>query len=285
MSPEAEKTALIAEIGGVLVQFQDASNRFDDMAAAVLALTREDLACVSLLLFGGPAPMARIGAALRLAPKVLKDTVGRLELAGYARRTVAPEGALRGGEGPSETVELTEHARTWVATLWGPLEAEGAEFLGLQSLADLRLMVRMMRLLLPMQERHAARIAALLDVPTKPATMSNRRRGGLSPAALRRVQLYVEANLARPICASDLAARAALSEFHFARAFKISVGVTPRVYVEKARIARAEKLLRESALPLAEVAEACGLGTQSRFTTTFRGATGLTPATFRRGDR
>jgi transcriptional regulator GlxA family with amidase domain len=33
-------------------------------------------------------------------------------------------------------------------------------------------------------------------------------RGGLSPAALRRVQLFVEANLARPLHLRDLAERA-----------------------------------------------------------------------------
>jgi len=141
-------------------------------------------------------------------------------------------------------------------------------------------MARVMRHLEPMQETHAARVAALLEVPAKP---SNRRRGGLSPAALRRVQLYVEANLARPIPAADLAERAGLSDFHFARAFKISMGTTPRAFVERLRIGRAQELLRGSSMPLAEVAAATGLGTQSRFTTTFRRATGITPATYRRG--
>jgi AraC family transcriptional regulator len=96
------------------------------------------------------------------------------------------------------------------------------------------------------------------------------------------VQLFVEANLERRIHLPDLAARAGLSTFYFVRAFKASMGTTPRLFLEQRRLARATALLRESALPLAEIAAACGLGSQSRFTTTFRRATGFTPAAFRR---
>jgi len=134
----------------------------------------------------------------------------------------------------------------------------------------------------PVQEAHAARIRAMLDTPTR-SSKSNRVHGGLSPAALRRVQLYIEANLDSPLPLSELAERAGLSEFHFARAFKTSMRTTPRVFVEGRRIDMARKLLRESAMPLTEIASVTGLGSQSRFTTTFRRATGFTPAAFRRG--
>lgn len=272
MTADREKQGLIAKIGVDLVRFQDASNRFDDTAAAVLDLSRDELAAVSLLLFAGPAPSERLQGALRLDRKRLRAVVERLALAGYARRAAAAEG---------EVLELTEHARSWVSTLWGPLEAEGVRVLGRESLRDLRLLARLMDVLLPMQDAHAARIAALLEAPAP--TRSNRLRGGLSPAGLRRVQLFVEANLERPLHVADLASRAGLSGFHFARAFRISTGTTPRAFLESRRIEKAKTLLRESELPLAEVAAACGLGTQSRFTTTFRRAIGLTPATYRRG--
>jgi AraC family transcriptional regulator len=277
LAPRAEplRQALIAALGQEIVRFQDATNAVDDAAAAVLALERADLPCVSMLLFVGPMPREQLAGALRLTPRTFRSMIERIELAGYVRRVVAREG---------ERIELTDHARRWVETIWGPIGAEGARLLGLESTPDLAVLARFMETIRPVQEAHAARIRALLDVPSA-RTPSNRMRGGLSPAALRRVQLFVEANLAGPLPLSDLAERAGLSEFHFARAFKTSMGTTPRAFVEARRIEKAQGLLRESAMPLARIAAEAGLGTQSRFTTTFRRATGFTPAAYRRGTR
>jgi AraC family transcriptional regulator len=104
-----------------------------------------------------------------------------------------------------------------------------------------------------------------------------------SPAALRRVQVFVEANLARPIHLHDLAARAALSPYHFARAFRTSTRMTPRAFVEHRRIEQAKRLLTDSSRSLADVAADTGHGTQSRLTTTFKRRTGFTPGAYRRG--
>lgn len=132
------------------------------------------------------------------------------------------------------------------------------------------------------QERQVRRLRKWLERPASPARKAH-LRGGLSPAALRRVQLFVEANLERTIHLSDLAGRAELSLYHFARAFKISAGMTPRAFVEQRRIARAKRLIDHSPHSLAEIAVESGLGTQSRLTTTLRRRTGFTPAEYRRG--
>ena len=105
-------------------------------------------------------------------------------------------------------------------------------------------------------------------------------RGGLSPAALRRVRERVEAGLEEALTIEDLAAAAGLSPFHFARMFKRATGESPHAYVLRRRIERARALL-EGDLPIAEVALACGFGSQSHLTARFRAATGLTPGRYR----
>lgn len=107
-------------------------------------------------------------------------------------------------------------------------------------------------------------------------------RGGLAPAALRRVRDYVEACLEQEVTLADLAAVGGFSTYHFARAFKRSTGSSPHAYVLQRRVERAKRLLADGDLPLAQVALACGFGSQSHFTLRFREATGLTPRQFTR---
>lgn len=273
-APTTQRERLLAELGMEIVRFQDASNAFDDAAGAVLALDRGELQLVTMLLFGGAASIGRLGAAVHAAPAALRARIERLELAGYVRSASGDEG--------EPTFELTEHARSWITTIWGPLEREGNRVLMKQTTRDLQLFVRLMTQMRPIHEGHAARVRALLELP-RGERRSPQARGGLSPASLRRVQLYVDANLAGDIQLADLAERAGLSTFHFARAFRSTTGTTPRKYVEQQRVERAGRLLVESDLSLSQIALETGLGSQSRFTTVFRRATGLTPAVVRRG--
>jgi AraC family transcriptional regulator len=240
------------------------------VAAAILAVDRRDLPCITLLLFGGPATMSQLAGGLQTSLAATRDVVARLELAGYARRRAASD----------EAVELTEHARLWIARIWEPLRESGQKMFARLSIEELRLIAETLRTSSDLQEAHASMLRRLLQEP-KTARASH-RRGGLSPAALRRVQLFVESNLERPLHTSDLARRAGLSEFHFARAFRASMAMTPRSYVEQQRIAHARTLIEETDRSLADVAMACGFRTQSRLTGAFRRAVGFTPAVYRR---
>ncbi len=264
---------MVQLMGDQVVRFQEESAAFDDVAAQILALHRSDLACMTILLFGGAASVDQLTAALHVRRGAITATVERLQLAGYARRRPEADGAR---------IELTEHARQWIERIWEPLREEGGRLLGTYSTRDLVVMSTFMVRAREVQERQVRRLRKWLELPASPARKTH-LRGGLSPAALRRVQLFVEANLERTIHLSDLAARAELSLHHFARAFKMSAGMTPRAFVEERRVERARELINESHHALADIAVECGFGTQSRLTTTFKRRTGFTPAEYRRG--
>jgi len=106
--------------------------------------------------------------------------------------------------------------------------------------------------------------------------------GGLAPHRRRRVLDFVEAHLDAPLRLDDLAAVAGLSPFHFQRAFRESLGVSPHVWLAHRRIERAKALI-EQGETLAQVAAATGFSSQSHLTRAFRAATGATPAAWRAG--
>jgi AraC family transcriptional regulator len=108
-----------------------------------------------------------------------------------------------------------------------------------------------------------------------------RYNGGLQPYKLRRVQEFIDANLEEDLGLAEIAAVADLSQFHFARAFRKTVGITPQRYLMRQRVEKAKELLADEELPIAEVGLRTGFKNQSHFTTLFRKFTNFTPKTWR----
>jgi AraC family transcriptional regulator len=263
---------LAHSIGHEVSRFQEAAYAFDDVAAEILALSRGDLPIMTALLFNGPASADELTAALQMRRPVVSATLERLQLAGYAR--FQPNGGPR--------MELTAHARKWIERIWAPVREDGFRLLDGYSTPALALVAGFLQQASAIQEARTTTLRRWLTMPSSPARRSH-LRGGLSPAALQRVQVFIQSNLGEAIHLHDLAARAALSPYHFARAFKTSVGMTPRVFVEHRRVEQAKHLLTESRQAIAGIAVDTGFGTQSRLTTIFRRRTGFTPAAYRRG--
>lgn len=108
-----------------------------------------------------------------------------------------------------------------------------------------------------------------------------RMRHSIAPARLRRVLDYIEANLASDIALADLAAVAAMSPFHFSRAFSSVTGTPPYAYLVQRRIEHAKALLLNEVDPVAVIAARCGFHSAGQFCRMFKRATGTSPLRYR----
>src|SRR5258705_7096461 len=110
-------------------------------------------------------------------------------------------------------------------------------------------------------------------------------RGGMAPHKLRKVIGLIDHHLAEEeegrVALRVMAKEVGMSYFHFSRAFKRSMGMTPTNYIAERRIERARKLLEETELPISVIALRAGVSSQSHFTTSFRRVAGATPKAVR----
>ncbi|MGP1683662.1 MAG: helix-turn-helix transcriptional regulator, partial [Giesbergeria sp.] len=118
--------------------------------------------------------------------------------------------------------------------------------------------------------------------PSKPAP------GGANvpqdPALLRRLlrpkdRMDAASHEAWPV--QRLAEVSGVSEAHFARSFKQAFGIPPHRYLLTRRIEQATTLLRDTALPITEIAFATGWESLGTFGRTFRDITGQSPSAVR----
>lgn len=116
-----------------------------------------------------------------------------------------------------------------------------------------------------------------------PKTVLN--SGGLAIFNQRRIVDYIQANLSTSFTLSDLATLANLSDFHFARMFKVSFGCSPHQYVLSQRVEMAKKLLSSHNMPLTDIALSCGFSSQQHLSQQFKQRVGVTPAVFRKEHR
>ncbi|MEU8933603.1 GlxA family transcriptional regulator [Streptomyces sp. NPDC048409] len=99
---------------------------------------------------------------------------------------------------------------------------------------------------------------------------------------LREVQQWITEHPDDDLSVEALAARAALSPRHFARAFQAETGTTPGRYVDRIRLEHARRLLEDAGDGVEEVSRASGYGTPEAMRRAFLKALGTTPAEYRR---
>jgi AraC-like DNA-binding protein len=106
-------------------------------------------------------------------------------------------------------------------------------------------------------------------------------KGALPLRMLRRMREYIDRNLNEPISLDDMAHVVGISTSHFSRSFRKAVGLTPHDYIVRRRVARAQQLLLNTELRLADIALQAGFSDQSHFTRRFREHLGMPPQVYR----
>jgi AraC family transcriptional regulator len=103
----------------------------------------------------------------------------------------------------------------------------------------------------------------------------------LPSSKLRRIKELIEAGLDEDLSLKTLASESGYSRAHFLRMFHASTGTTPHRYVLERRIDRAQRLLKEKKISLANIAAACGFSSQTHMADVFRRTLNTTPREYR----
>jgi AraC-like DNA-binding protein len=99
---------------------------------------------------------------------------------------------------------------------------------------------------------------------------------------ITRALRYAEEHLSEPLVLSALAKQASMSRSKFISVFKNHTGLSVAEYVRRLRIEKALNLVKNSTVPLGEIAALVGYRKHSNFSQVFKNCYGVTPGTFRK---
>ncbi|MET0426022.1 MAG: helix-turn-helix transcriptional regulator [Actinoplanes sp.] len=102
---------------------------------------------------------------------------------------------------------------------------------------------------------------------------------------LLRARDAIDRAYAEPLDVAAIAAVAHLSPAHFSRCFRAVFGETPHRYLQRRRIERAMRLLRETDRSVTDICVDVGCTSLGTFSRTFREIVGETPSGYRRDHR
>jgi AraC-like DNA-binding protein len=102
---------------------------------------------------------------------------------------------------------------------------------------------------------------------------------------LCRAREHLAASFTEPLTLAEMARIACLSPTHFLRTFKQAFGQTPHQYLTALRSQQAQRLLRQTDLPVVAICEAVGFASLGSFSRLFHRRLGVAPDAFRRAKR
>ena len=98
---------------------------------------------------------------------------------------------------------------------------------------------------------------------------------------MHRAKKYIETSFCEHISTTDIAKSIDLSESRLRVLFAAVYGVSPHKYLTDVRISAAKEMLWDNDIPLLEIAEKCGFGSQQYFNDTFKKTVGISPGKYR----
>ncbi len=105
---------------------------------------------------------------------------------------------------------------------------------------------------------------------------------GLPPRLLQYVLEYIEEHVQGDLSVQVIAKLAGLSPSHLKDTFRRSLGVPVHQYVIQRRVDRAVRLLRQSTIPISQIASETGFSHESHLAAHIRRTTGTSPSDVRR---
>jgi AraC-like DNA-binding protein len=101
------------------------------------------------------------------------------------------------------------------------------------------------------------------------------------PKCVTRAKEFIHAHVSGPVPLPQVTVAARVSPSHFRQVFQASTGMTLPEYLCSLRVKRAKTLLADFLMPLSEVKDAAGFGSDSEFTAVFRKSAGISPQKYR----
>jgi DNA-binding response OmpR family regulator len=103
----------------------------------------------------------------------------------------------------------------------------------------------------------------------------------LADTQVRAALHYIDANLQDPLSVEDVARAVGITEKRLRGMFKEKLGLTVAGFIAEQRMNLGRRLLRETAMPVQDIALEVGFRNPGNFATSFRERTGLTPNAYR----
>jgi AraC family transcriptional regulator len=115
----------------------------------------------------------------------------------------------------------------------------------------------------------------------KPRHSINERLKKNHLVTIERAKEYIARNFTKDISLMDIAAYCYVSVFHFGRIFKTFTSYSPHQYLLSIRLKNSEMLLRDTNIPVGDVAFASGFNSIEYFTAAFKNKYQAAPSKFR----